>query len=68
MSDELCLKALYKIFQDIKLDTKYNWQAKESLVNNMGWSTTKLQQGRTELYQKTSCLKAGVGHFEHVFK
>jgi len=35
-------------------------------------TTTELhQQGRTELYQKTSiraCVKAGGGHFEHIFK
>jgi len=58
------------MLEDISTQAKYHWWAEESLAKNMGWSTTELhQQGRTELYQKTSslCERCG-GHFEHVFK
>ena len=44
----------YKTFQPKPNTTD---ELKKVFANNMGWSTTKLhQQGRTELYQKTSRL------------
>jgi len=43
----------YKIFQPKPNTTD---ELKKVFANNMGLSTTELQQGRTEFYQKTSLL------------
>jgi len=62
---ELCLNAT-RHFNPSQIPLK----EEESLANNMASSTTELhQQGRTELYKKTSSLcESWGGHFEHVFK
>jgi len=57
-------RAMLECYKTFSTQAKYQWRAED------GGSTTELhQQGRIELYQKTSSLcESWDGHFEHVFK